>query len=174
MARNGGHPWYCSAEQARGAARVGPGTDVWSWGAALCYLVQGGSATVPPPCGAGERAAEGLAAVGTTAAGGGGGLAALLRQCFAPDPGARPTAAQCAQQLELLFARECADGRPYFRQTAPPATAPEGDMLSARAQALAEEPSQARDAIELYRRALRRGSPATATAAAVEPGSCAR
>ena len=88
-------PEYCSPEQAApvGEARLSPATDVWSWAISVLELFVG-----EPPCGFGPTAGEVFAefrntgtrypAIPALPA----GLAALLEDCFRPDPADRPGA----------------------------------------------------------------------------------
>ncbi|WP_346044522.1 WD40 repeat domain-containing serine/threonine protein kinase [Actinomadura chokoriensis] len=145
---------YCSPEQAAAAAgdrgvRITAATDVWSWAVTVLEMFAG-----RPPTRRGQAAGEALEAI----LGDGGArvpvppaVAALLRQCFALDPAARPDGfGGLAATLAGLY-REIL-GVPYERPV-PKAARLLSDGLSNHALSLLDL-GRTEEAEALWRRAL--------------------
>ncbi|UWP78907.1 protein kinase [Dactylosporangium fulvum] len=150
-------PAYCSPEQASGGrVQLSRATDVWSWALSVLEMFVGG---MPTPYGA--AGADVLEAfLGDPAPAGPPGavpppmpddLVPVLRQCFLPDPAARPRMAELAERLAAVHA--AALDEPYPRAAPSPATL-RADGLSNRALSMLDlgYPDQAET---LWEQALR-------------------
>jgi WD40 repeat protein/serine/threonine protein kinase len=114
-------PAFCSPEQ-RAGHDLGPSTDVWSWGLSVLEMFAGGPFWIyESTMRDGTRAAEALAFLEQTKTVEAifprlpELVAGLLKQCFQPEPAARPAdMAAVARQLAGMYERIL--GHPYPRQ----------------------------------------------------------
>jgi WD40 repeat protein len=111
-------PAYCSPEQMRAAAgervRLTPATDVWSWALSVLEMLVGG-----PPTRAGHIAGDVFEALLGDELDPPAGLVAVLRECFRPDPAARPAGlGAVAERLVAVYTE--VTGRPYPRRVPSP------------------------------------------------------
>ncbi|MFB9180316.1 WD40 repeat domain-containing serine/threonine protein kinase [Dactylosporangium sucinum] len=145
-------PAYCSPEQASGGrVRLSRATDVWSWGLSVLELFAGRLVTRVGAV-AGEAFEEILADGGRDLALPlPDGLVPLLRECFRPDPAARPRMAELADRLAAVYADTTGERYP---RTPPAEAALRADGLSNRALSMLDL-GHAAAAEELWEQALR-------------------
>jgi tetratricopeptide (TPR) repeat protein/serine/threonine protein kinase len=147
---HGGHRWFRSPEQARGESLTAA-TDTWSLGATLLYLSSCTSPQIPPPWRFGENAAGGLGSPALLPE-----LRRLLGLCFAQDPTARPSADECATELESAFRAVVGHAHPPCPAVAPVGTSSDYDRAS-----LLLESGDAPGAEQVCRAALQRDPDST-------------